>query len=92
MSRDAVIAAVATKTGETKKQVEQMLTHVFDAIAHELSAGGEVKVTGFGTFKTKHRAERSGVNPATKEPITIKAKTVAAFSPASKLSELVNSR
>ncbi len=58
---------------------------VFDAnpgqgiIAVELDAGKKVTLPGFGTFKTVHRKERIGVNPKTREKMTIPAKSYAVF-------------
>jgi DNA-binding protein HU-beta len=48
-------------------------------IAVELDAGGKVSLPGFGTFKTVHREERTGINPKTKATITIPAKNYAVF-------------
>ncbi len=48
-------------------------------IAVELDAGRKVQITGFGTFETRSRPERKGVNPGTGKQITIPAKNYAAF-------------
>ena len=45
---------------------------------------------GFGTFTAKERAAREGINPLTKEPLKIPAKTVVSFKAGSKLKESVN--
>ena len=52
----------------------------------------EVKVSlvGFGTFSAKERAAREGINPLTKEPLKIPAKTVASFKAGSKLKDALN--
>ncbi len=39
----------------------------------------KVQLVGFGSFETKHRAERTGRNPKTKESITIAASKVPTF-------------
>jgi DNA-binding protein HU-beta len=49
-------------------------------VSHELSAGNQVALIGFGTFKVVDRAERLGRNVRTGEVITIPAKRVARFS------------
>ena len=48
-------------------------------IAIELDAGRKVRLTGFGTFATKHRAARTGRNPATGATIQLAAKTYPTF-------------
>lgn len=58
-------------------------------IAIELDAGRKVQITGFGTFETRSRAARKGVNPGTGETITIPARKYAAFKVGKGLKERV---
>ncbi|MBQ9793436.1 MAG: HU family DNA-binding protein, partial [Clostridia bacterium] len=51
--------------------------------------GGKVQVAGFGTFKVKERAERSGRNPRTNQSITIKATKLPSFVPGKCLKDAV---
>ena len=46
-----------------------------------------VALAGFGTFLKRKRAARMGINPATKEPIKIGARTTCGFKPAMALKE-----
>ncbi len=50
---------------------------------------GKVSLVGFGTFSVAERAARQGINPATKKPIKIAAKTVAKFKAGAELSNSV---
>ena len=50
---------------------------------------GKVSLVGFGTFSVAERAARQGINPATKKPIKIAAKTVAKFKAGSDLADAV---
>ena len=47
-------------------------------------------MSGFGTFGLTDRPARTGRNPQTGEPVEIKARTAAAFKPATALKEAVN--
>jgi DNA-binding protein HU-beta len=47
-------------------------------------------VAGLGTFALKKSKARKGVNPATGEPIKIKAKKRMAFKPSSQVKALLN--
>jgi len=47
--------------------------------------GDKVALLGFGTFSVTERPERQGINPATKEKITIAAKKVVKFKAGSAL-------
>ena len=65
MNKTELIAAVAAKTGITKKDAENIISLTFDTIAQELSKGEKVQVSGFGIFEVKHREARVGRNPHT---------------------------
>ncbi|MDD2680483.1 MAG: HU family DNA-binding protein [Patescibacteria group bacterium] len=66
--------------GLNKKQAEKMLDVLTDTIIDELKSDREVTITGFGTFLSRVRYSRGGVNPQNpKERITIPAVKVAKF-------------
>ena len=79
MSKVELIAAVAEKANLTKKDAEKAVNATLDAIADGLKKDGKVQLVGFGTFEVRDRAERTGLNPATGETITIAASKVPAF-------------
>ena len=64
MNKAELIAAVAEKTGLSKKDSEKAVNAAFDTIAANLEVGEKVQLVGFGTFEVKERAERTGINPA----------------------------
>lgn len=66
--------------GLNKKQAEKMLDVLTDTIIEELKNDREVTITGFGTFLSRVRYSRGGVNPQNpSERITIPAVKVAKF-------------
>ena len=73
----------------SKKDATQAIETVFGVIEETLANGGKVQLVGFGTFSVKDRAERTGRNPQTQEPITIPATKVPAFKAGKGLKELV---
>ena len=79
MNKTELIAEVAKKCGMSKKDAEKAVTTTFDTITEALSQGDKVQLVGFGSFATKHRAERTGRNPKTKESSTIAASKVPTF-------------
>ncbi len=89
MNKQAVVDAVADKTGLSKKDSEMAVAAVIDIITDELQAKGTVAFTGFGTFSTSDRAARQGVNPATGERIQIAATTVPKFKAGKSLKDAV---
>jgi DNA-binding protein HU-beta len=88
MNKSELAKAVAEKCDTTPKQAVAAIDAAFDIIAEQLKAKGSVAIGGFGTFATKDRAAREGINPSTRETIQIPAKTVAVFKPAKPLKEL----
>ncbi len=89
MTKAELIAAVAEKTELSKKDSEKAVIGVIESITEALVAGEKVALVGFGTFETKVRNERKGINPITKEPMTIAAATVPAFKAGKALKDAV---
>lgn len=89
MTKSELVAAIAEKTGLTKKASEEALGAVVDTISDALVKGEKVQLVGFGTFEVRERAERSGINPQTREKITIAATKTPAFKAGSSLKEAV---
>lgn len=85
MFKDELIKTVATATQASAKSVEQTLNTLLEAITEALKKGEEVKLIGFGTFKTHRRKARIGKNPRTGAKINIAAKTAPKFVPGAKL-------
>ena len=80
MTRPELIDAVAEKTGQSRKDVEDVLRAAEDTIAATLKKREKVTLTGFGTFEVRHRKARTGRNPQTGATIQIPGKAVPAFS------------
>lgn len=65
MNKTELIAAVAEKSGLTKKNAEQAINATLDVIVDAMKANDKVQLVGFGTFEAKTRAARTAVNPQT---------------------------
>ncbi|MCI8604383.1 MAG: HU family DNA-binding protein [Ruminiclostridium sp.] len=89
MTKSELIASIATKTGLTKKTAEEVLEAFIGTVSESLSKGEKVQLVGFGTFEVRERSERSGINPQTREKITIAATKTPAFKAGSALKEAV---
>lgn len=89
MNKAELAAAVAEKTGASKKDSEKAVNAVFKAITESLVKGEKVQLVGFGSFELKERAARVGRNPRTKEEISIPATRVASFKAGKALKDAV---
>ena len=74
-----IVEVVSEKIGGTKKMAEDAVDAVFDTIVNALAKGDEVSIAGFGSFVTKKRGARMGVNQRTGEKINIAATTTPKF-------------
>ena len=74
---------------ESKKAATDAVEAVLDGITGALKSGEEVNFTGFGKFSVADRAPRQGVNPRTREPITIAGGRVPKFSAGAALKQQV---
>ena len=88
MNKTEIIAAVAEKTGLTKKDAERVVNATFETVTATLIKGEKVAVSGFGNFEVKAREARVGRNPRTKETIEIPASRTPAFKASKALKDL----
>ena len=92
MNKSDLIAAIAAKTGETKKNAEATVNAFVDVVTETLVKGDKVQLVGFGSFEVRKRAARKGRNPQTKEEIKIPASKAPVFKAGKALKELVNKK
>lgn len=89
MNKTDLVNAIAAQ-GLSKADSKKALDAVLDAISGALKEGDKVAILGFGTFSINERPAREGINPATKEKITIVAKKVVKFKAGAELAAGVN--
>ena len=74
----------------TQREVESVVSAVFDSITDQLAQGGRVELRGFGAFSTRKRDARLGRNPRTGESVQVDAKRVPYFKPGQEMRERLN--
>ena len=92
MNKSDLIAAMAAKTGDTKKNAEASLDAFVEVVTESLVKGDKVQLVGFGSFEVRKRAARKGRNPQTKEEIKIPASKAPVFKAGKALKDLVNKK
>ena len=90
MNKTELVAMMAQKSNMTKKDTESALNAFVESVTETLKKGDKVSLVGFGTFETRKRAERNGINPQTKKTIKIPATNAPAFKAGKALKESVN--
>ena len=89
MNKTELIDKIAAGSGLSKADSKKALDATVAAIKEALVKGDKVQLVGFGTFSVNERPAHVGVNPATKDNITIAAKKVAKFKAGAELTESI---
>ena len=90
MNKTELIDKIAAGAELTKAQAKAALDATTAAIKEALAADDKVALIGFGTFSVSERPAREGINPRTKEKITIAAKKNVKFKAGAELADAVN--
>ena len=90
MNKGQLIERVASELGSTKTAASKAIEAVIACITEGIKDDSGVTISGFGTFSKKLRAARTGVNPATGQPMQIKATRTVGFKPSQALKENVD--
>ncbi len=75
--------------GLNKRESKDMIDAFFELISQKLVEGEDVKISGFGNFHIRTKAQRPGRNPRTGESIPIEARRVVTFHASSKLKQQI---
>ena len=89
MNKAELIAAVAEKTGMSKKDTEAVIAATLNTITEALAEEEKVQLVGFGSFEVKKREARTGLNPKTLEKIEIPASKAPVFKAGKALKDAV---
>ena len=90
MNKLELVEYVAETAKVSKAEAARVLDAVLAGIGEGLKKEGKVAFVGFGTFSSKKRAARDGIDPLTKKPMKIPAKNVISFKAGAKLKASVN--
>jgi integration host factor subunit beta len=91
MTKSELIARLAERNPHLyQRDVERIVTTIFEEITNALSRGDRVELRGFGAFSVKKRDPRQGRNPRTGEQVSVEAKAVPFFKTGKQLREQLN--
>ena len=90
MNKTELIEEIAKSADITKASATRALDAMIEAVTETLKKNDSVTLVGFGTFMQRHRGARTGKNPQTGEPVTIKASNTVAFKPGKSLRDAIN--
>ena len=90
MNKTELVAAMAEKSGLSKKDAEAALTAFTATVTEALKAGDKIQLVGFGTFEVSERAARTGRNPQTGAEMVIPASKAPKFKAGKALKDGIN--
>ena len=90
MNKTELVAAMSANAGLSKKDTEAALKAFIDVVTEELKKGEKIQLVGFGTFEVSERPAREGINPQSKQKITIAASKNPKFKAGKALKDVVN--
>lgn len=79
MNKTELVAAMSERAGISKKDADAALNAFIKCVIGQLKEGDKVQIVGFGTFEARKRAARKGINPQTKEELSIAESIIPAF-------------
>ena len=91
LTRADLVELIYSEVGISKTEASEIVDQFFEEIITDLVDGNSVKLTSFGTFSVRHKKERIGRNPKTKEEAIIDARRVISFRASKELKRRVNS-
>ena len=90
MNKNELIQAMSEAADITKAAAERALDTFTDTVTSTVKSGEALTLVGFGTFKKKFRAARTGRNPQTGKEMQIPEANVPTFKPGKKFKDAVN--
>ncbi len=91
MTKSELIVRLAERNPHLfHRDVERIVTTIFDEITEALARGDRVELRGFGAFSIKQREARTGRNPRTGESVAVIEKVVPFFKTGKELRERLN--
>ena len=90
MTKADIADKIYEKIGITKRESVDIVEMVLEIMKSTLESGEKVKISGFGNFEVRKKADRIGRNPQTGETITITSRRVLTFKSSTILKSRIN--
>ena len=90
VTRAALTEAVYREVGLSRNESAQLVELVLEEISGTLSRGKSVKLSSFGKFSVREKAQRIGRNPKTGEEVPVLPRRVLVFRASHILKDRIN--
>jgi integration host factor subunit beta len=93
MIRSELVQKIADENPHLyQRDVERIVSTIFDEIIEAMARGDRVELRGFGAFSVKKRDARIGRNPRTGESVQVEEKAVPFFKTGKLLRDRLNGK
>lgn len=89
VNKTQLIERIQDKTGSSKSDAQKFFDAFVDTVTGSLKNGEDVQITGFGKFYVQERDAREGINPQTRQKMTIPASKVPKFTAGNALKDSI---
>ncbi len=90
VTRAQLSEAVYAEVGLSRDESAKLVASVLDKVSEQLSRGDVVKISSFGSFMVRAKAQRIGRNPKTGQEVPILPRRVVVFRPSHVLKDRIN--
>ncbi len=90
LTKKEIVNSIYMQLGFSKKILDMILGDILHIIVTNLKMSKKVKISNFGTFEIRHKKQRKGRNPKTKEVKVISARNVVLFKPSRDFKKFIN--
>ncbi|KTC87375.1 integration host factor subunit Alpha [Legionella nautarum] len=92
LSKAMIAETLCNELNLTKPDAKEMVEQFYESLRYALESGEHIKLSGFGNFTLRDKAQRPGRNPKTGEEIPVVARRVVTFKPGLKLKTKIEER
>ena len=90
LTKKDVVNSIYMQIGYSKRIIDVILDDILNLIIDNLKKKKKVKIANFGTFEIRHKKQREGRNPKTKEVKVISERNVVLFKPSKDFKKFIN--
>ncbi len=90
LTKKDVVNSIYMQIGYSKRILDVILDDILNLIIDNLKKKKKVKIANFGTFEIRHKKQREGRNPKTKEVKVISERNVVLFKPSKDFKKFIN--
>ena len=90
LTKKDIVNSIYMQLGLSKNILDLILEDILSIIVKKLKKNKKVKISNFGTFEIRHKNQREGRNPKTKEKKIITSRNVVLFKPSKDFKKFIN--